>query len=697
MPARLVSALGFPSSAQNGENDDSEGQGRHAKTFAAKGEVLRKYFGLEKGGLLKSIQGDRSLRTLGSLSNGTKADAPPGLGNWDNSCYQNSVIQGLASLRYLPNFLSEIASNIRGPLEDITSGALSETMKKLTDPTNNGERLWTPSKLKAMSSWQQQDAQEYFSKIIENIEKEYSRAWTKIATRCGLEIHPSSGGTGGGGTYSRNSTKPVFDLTESCVMQGEERETHIPRPATNPLEGLLAQRVGCMRCGFTEGLSMIPFNCLTVPLGRDHAYDLHDCFHEYTKLELIEGVECAKCTLLRTEQQLDRLLTNSAAFPDNGGQVAASLPESVRSTVASRLPTVRRALDEEDFSDSTLAKKCQIPKNGRVSGTKSRQAVIARAPQSLVVHVNRSLFDEYTGAQKKNYAEVNFEQDLDLSYWCLGPSDDGPDATEEWVMDPARSMLRDKDQPAARLLECQYELRAAITHYGRHENGHYICYRRHPQAVQAHESSTDMSNNHESPTGHDTDRDIEQWWRLSDEDVSAVSEEDVLQQCGAFMLFYERKPVLTHPPPVETTLTVSAAIQDISKSSILETELLDTSEVMDTTQHTSSHDVDESLVSSNAFVGNVPEGLDIEPSELRAAHSHTSPSATSTKDGDSAVLTPSDAESDADDVYHVQDYDKDTTPVIRVPSVPVMRTAGLAGSVHADERASSPFHRVAIT
>ncbi|KAL2357560.1 hypothetical protein BJ546DRAFT_800323, partial [Cryomyces antarcticus] len=525
MPARLVFALGSPSSAQNGENDDSEGKERHAKAFAAKSEVLRKFFGLERGGLLKSIQGDRSLRTLGSLLNGTKADAPPGLGNWDNSCYQNSVIQGLASLRYLPNFLSEIASNIRGPVEDTTSGALNETMKKLTDPTNNGERLWTPSKLKAMSSWQQQDAQEYFSKIIESIEKEYSRAWTRIAKQCGLEIHLC--------------TKPVSDLTESCAMQSEERETHIQQPTTNPLEGLLAQRVGCMRCGFTEGLSMIPFNCLTVPLGRDRAYDLRDCFDEYTKLELIEGVECTKCTLLRTEQQLDRLLTNSAAFPDNGGQVAASLPESVRSTVASRLQTVRRALDEEDFSDSALAKKCQIPKNGRVSSTKSRQAVIARAPQSFVVHVSRSLFDEYTGAQKKNYAEVSFEKDLDLSYWCLGPSDDGPDATEEWAMDPARSMLRDKDQPSARLLECQYELRAAITHYGRHENGHYICYRRHPQAAQAHESSTDMSNNHEPPTENDAYRDVEQWWRLSDEDVSAVSEEDVLQQGGVFMLFYE--------------------------------------------------------------------------------------------------------------------------------------------------------------
>ena len=32
------------------------------------------------------------------------------------------------------------------------------------------------------------------------------------------------------------------------------------------------------------------------------------------------------------------------------------------------------------------------------------------------------------------------------------------------------------------------------------------------------------------------------WWRLSDDDVCKVDEEDVLDQGGVFMLFYERVP-----------------------------------------------------------------------------------------------------------------------------------------------------------
>ena len=61
--------------------------------------------------------------------------------------------------------------------------------------------------------------------------------------------------------------------------------------------------------------------------------------------------------------------------------------------------------------------------------------------------------------------------------------------------------------------DSQYTLQAVITHYGRHENGHYICYRKTPGS--------------------------DQWWRISDEDVWKVSEAEVKAQGGVFMLFYE--------------------------------------------------------------------------------------------------------------------------------------------------------------
>ncbi|KAK0767296.1 ubiquitin-specific protease ubp1, partial [Friedmanniomyces endolithicus] len=83
---------------------------------------------------------------------------------------------------------------------------------------------------------------------------------------------------------------------------------------------------------------------------------------------------------------------------------ALSLPPELRVIAAKRLQAVQHALDNDDYADKTMSDVCQIPKKAHVSTIKTRQAVIGRAPRSLAVHVNRSLFDELTGVQRKNYA-----------------------------------------------------------------------------------------------------------------------------------------------------------------------------------------------------------------------------------------------------------------------------------------------------
>lgn len=52
-----------------------------------------KVFGIDAGSLLKGISRDTPLRGVSMLMKGISVDTPPGLGNWDNSCYQNSIIQ----------------------------------------------------------------------------------------------------------------------------------------------------------------------------------------------------------------------------------------------------------------------------------------------------------------------------------------------------------------------------------------------------------------------------------------------------------------------------------------------------------------------------------------------------------------------------------------------------------------------------
>ena len=514
--------------------DDPTTSPSNGDNYVFKSEAMRRIFGLGAGStaLLPGANSLRRASWLGGLS--SRSDAPPGLGNWDNSCYQNSVLQGLSALQSLTTYLEQ-SDATKSEDTSTTVGSLRDLMARLNDTSNNGCRIWTPAKLKSMSSWQQQDAQEYFSKIMDDMEKETTKSFKAAPGTSGLQEVGS------------------LDTVKASGSEDQKSSTQ----QRSPLDGFLAQRVACTSCGFSEGLSMIPFNCLTVPLGRNYSYRIEDCLNEYTSLEEITGVECARCTLLRTKTQLENMTIDSDDSADHSVSSSVSLPAELRATILQRLQAVEQALADGDVSDDTLNKKCQIPKKSRVSSTKTRQAVVARTPQCLVVHVNRSVFDEYTGAQSKNLAEVTYPKTLNLGPWCLGTTRNAGDQ-EEWRMNPSRSMIGSSGKDA----RSEYILRAAVTHYGRHENGHYICYREHPEHIQDSDNGT-LSKH--TPT---------KWWRLSDDDVSAVSEDHVLGQGGVFMLFYERVEVPAPESVPQDTQTVQQEEFVTDTTSSLQSEQL---------------------------------------------------------------------------------------------------------------------------
>jgi ubiquitin carboxyl-terminal hydrolase 1 len=477
--------------------DNSRSQ-RHA----AKSEALQAMLGLRGNStILKSLPAAREVIGTGvsnivrrqSLSAPKKvtSEVPSGLGNWDNSCYQNSVLQALASLPNLQKWLEGAVSGLGADAGSSTMGNLQSLVKQLRDESNNGKHIWTPAKLKNMSSWQQQDAQEYFSKIMDELDKEAKKANASLRGKVGLE--------------SLNTAEIDYHTQDHDREESQAR--HL---AHNPLEGWLAQRVMCTRCGNSDGYSMIPFNCLTVSLGTALSYSLEHCLDEYTRQEHIEGVECRRCTLLQAEEKLKKIvpIDSKAAKTSNTNQfanLASSAPAELGAQIAKRLLSIREALEKDDYSDDTLKKRCQIAAKAFVSSTKAKEAIIGRPPQSLVVHVNRSVFSETTGMLSKNYAHVRYPLQLDLRPW----------------------MLYRGGAPV------EYRLSAVVTHKGAHENGHYICYRQHPSLSTA-DTSSDL----------DEDEPLlqEKWYQLSDADVYSASQSEALNPSagGVFMLFYER-------------------------------------------------------------------------------------------------------------------------------------------------------------
>ncbi|KAK7910942.1 hypothetical protein PG985_013423 [Apiospora marii] len=519
-------------------------------THMAKSETLQRILRLnQSGGVMNSVAnaGRRGLSTLSSSSLKKRHGYPPaGLGNYDNSCFQNSILQGLSSLEFFPEYLkAAIPQNEDGATNDEGSAStLLGLLAQLRDPQNNGNTLWTPKKLKSLDTWEQQDAQEYFSKLLDEVDKEVSKTTKASAKSAGLE----STGLRDDGESSQHSDDSGYQSVVSTLSKPGS-EVNVSK---NPLEGLAAQRVACTQCGFSEGLSLIPFNCLTLNLGLDGVpHDLYERLDSYTHLESIDGVHCAKCSLLKA-QHLLRLLVKRGQ--ENG------LSDKTLLEPRARLEAANLALEEDDFDEKTLRDKCKIKDQNRVNTTKTKQAAIARPPRSLAIHVNRSVFDERTGAMFKNSARLQFPTTLDLGPWCLGSAGSEDQSAniafpegkempakalseeEQWILEPTKSMVAGDLQPS-KITGPMYELRAVITHQGRHDNGHYVCYRKHshpPLKLEESPISDPESSDDEKPmVGEGTDGAEDKWWRLSDESVIEVSEEQVLGQGGVFMLFYD--------------------------------------------------------------------------------------------------------------------------------------------------------------
>ena len=482
----------------------------------------------EKGSALASLP-----QKLGGISATNNEQSrsimmPPGLGNLDSSCYQNSVIQALSSLSLFPRF---VKSHSRDGDVDSMGSTLIAILDTLNNPNNAGQLFWLPPKLKNMSSWQQQDAQEYLSKVLEEVEGEISKSVSHKANDISLKSLVGTGQSIVDNVKATeqspsNALKVPPHPTTSINHSPPEIETII----RDPLEGLMAQRVGCLQCGYSEGLSMTPFKCLTLSIREDWTCSLESCLDDFIALESITGVECVKCTLLQTQKQVNQHLLHLQSSDRNEADVNdLARQDRLLRSFEERLVTLNIALEQEDYSDSTL-KRCQLPNKGRMMTIKTRQAVIARAPETLCIHINRSIFDERTGSQMKNTARLQFPAILRLDPWCLGHETSSDRSEEEmngpiesWSMDPRQS-LASHHVKVVESKEC-HQLKAVITHQGRHENGHYICYRRHSRST----TPSVFESMHSKL-----------WWRFSDETVSEVDEDFVLNQGGVFMLFYEK-------------------------------------------------------------------------------------------------------------------------------------------------------------
>lgn len=469
---------------------------------------------------------------INDASEGGKGLFYPGLVNISGTyCFMNSTMQALASLSYLQPDIDSIhakaeAVDIPTPVVD----ALRDLLHGLNTPSSHYRSIRPVEMIAALSqpepgrrsplfsSREHQDAQELFQLVSEYIKKEATAVDREGARDLGLgalaSLSPSS------------STTPV--TTSGDVSKGV-------------FDGLTANRRSCCECGYTEAVMHFPFDNWQLTVPRVASCRLEDCLMDYTRLEILTDCICRKCSMRMTLRRLEQDAERLAAEASKSASVSSSKKKRIREVrrFALRLKT---ALEEGRIEEDIKGVKIEKV----FSRASTKQAMVARPPPVLALHLNRSLhFGTYAS---KNTARIHFPEVLDLTPFTtsgmLSTSPSFPISSHPHMPSPTAAVA------AAASLSTQstktynhnlapspphvlYRLAAVVCHYGQHSFGHYVCYRRKPRG-SGWVRSPRLSDGFHATPGRG-------WLRASDDAVREVGIEAVLQEgSGAFMLYYER-------------------------------------------------------------------------------------------------------------------------------------------------------------
>ncbi|XP_036455137.1 ubiquitin carboxyl-terminal hydrolase 30 isoform X1 [Colossoma macropomum] len=430
----------------------------------------------------------------------------PGLLNLGNTCFMNSLLQGLAAcpsfIRWLEDFSQSSVSLARPEMDTRLSRTLLQLLKALSshEPVED-DVLDAGCLLEALrlhrwhiSSFEEQDAHELFHVLTSSLEEERDRR-PKVTHLFDMETLEKS--------------VESSEETISCRSRGPLHPIPSLWRTQHPFHGRLTSYMACKRCERQSPVRYDSFDSLSLSIpavqwGRPVTLD--QCLQHFISSETIKEVECENCTKTQAGEVVN-------------GQVV----ESQRTTFV-------------------------------------KQLKLGKLPQCLCIHLQRLTWST-EGTPIKRQEHVQFSEYLSMDRYkhCSAAqrlqkpsrankpsSSDAPGDTHDQAIangvDPehhnnnkpltngAFSSVFIRSPGLGPQLNLTYDyssseylfrLTAVLVHHGDMHSGHFITYRRG--------SPSPRSPSPFSP----------QWLWVSDDAVRKASLQEALSS-SAYLLFYER-------------------------------------------------------------------------------------------------------------------------------------------------------------
>ncbi|KAF7726781.1 hypothetical protein EC973_008469 [Apophysomyces ossiformis] len=424
---------------------------------------------------------------------------------------------------------------------------------------------------------QQQDAHELFqiiSSVLTSEEEEQYREQTPslldVNTIRNMASENDPAALDNLETASMSSVGTMGSMWSSfsvSTVGGQLRQR--PRRPRNPFTGLAASRISCMKCGYTAPIRHHTFDNISLTVPQTLSCTLESCLSTYTKVDVLTDFQCRKCTLMATLEALTHELTLALE------QTAGTTEHADAKKLEEQIQQVKDAIKhnvEMSLVRTTLAfllvvdlMKCELfvtawdtidgSKNGVMYNeaddvcqsakvtvftfvtiqyldlapyttngflNASDPATALSSPPSVHVTPQQTRTSRTSLVYLRNMAGGNrFVHGRDGLNVALASKDEDDQR-------PIQNALPSLTLPVVRAI--QYRLTAVIVHYGNHDSGHFITYRR---------KKLPTGYDVRPPLGESGPRAPSKFWQCSDEAISEVDIDTVLSS-EAYMLFYER-------------------------------------------------------------------------------------------------------------------------------------------------------------